>query len=270
MAHPVPVPQPARRTIVIAAGAAAITGPAWLLRAFFGDDLAEAPAESGVLAEAPAEPGVKIAPVVDIPHVPDGVDDLMAAYRRASRRQVPLVVIVIPEDDMLRWQWAMLVGGYLNYGTGADLAALARTELVCATKRDLSALVDVAGEPLLVRVDPQRPRSSLRVTGARPQIRMADRWTDEGALFEENLAATDAAFAELLGEAQAAPEAVALAKSHWVEGQVPGSRWARSHGCGVSIEGGRESSGLACGMGHVPKKGERFLYFYTFPDRDAW
>jgi hypothetical protein len=45
---------------------------------------------------------------------------------------------------------------------------------------------------------------------------------------------------------------------------VPGSRWARSSGCGTVVEGEPELSRMvACGMGHVPAKSQRFLYFFT-------
>lgn len=45
---------------------------------------------------------------------------------------------------------------------------------------------------------------------------------------------------------------------------LPGSRWATSGGCGVSIEGAEgEGPMIACGMGHVPARSRRFLYWYT-------
>lgn len=41
-----------------------------------------------------------------------------------------------------------------------------------------------------------------------------------------------------------------------------GTRWGSSYGCGVEIEG--EAGGMmACGMGHVPAKGARFLHFLS-------
>lgn len=47
--------------------------------------------------------------------------------------------------------------------------------------------------------------------------------------------------------------------------RVPGSHWAQSAGCGTHIEGIRTTSMIACGMGHVPEKSRRFLYFFTVP-----
>ncbi len=46
--------------------------------------------------------------------------------------------------------------------------------------------------------------------------------------------------------------------------RVPGSHWASSHGCGTRVEGHPDQGlGIMCGMGYVPAKSSRFLYFYT-------
>ena len=45
-------------------------------------------------------------------------------------------------------------------------------------------------------------------------------------------------------------------------GQVPGSVWATSGGCGMSIEGGEQAM-MDCGMGMTSHRSARFLYFYT-------
>lgn len=45
--------------------------------------------------------------------------------------------------------------------------------------------------------------------------------------------------------------------------RVPGSKWARSSGCATEIEGETSNVMVACGMGHVPEKSSRFLYFFT-------
>lgn len=47
---------------------------------------------------------------------------------------------------------------------------------------------------------------------------------------------------------------------------VPGAPWARTHGCGVTVEGDARRSRIACGMGSVPPRSSRFLKFYT----DRW
>lgn len=45
-----------------------------------------------------------------------------------------------------------------------------------------------------------------------------------------------------------------------------GSRWAVSYGCGTRIEGESQHVVIGCGMGHVPEKSARFLYFFTKND----
>ena len=46
--------------------------------------------------------------------------------------------------------------------------------------------------------------------------------------------------------------------------RIPGSKWAHSVGCGEIVEG-EESQGIGilCGMGRVPAKSRRFLYFFV-------
>jgi hypothetical protein len=44
---------------------------------------------------------------------------------------------------------------------------------------------------------------------------------------------------------------------------IDGSRWARSTGCGASVEGDPEPLLIGCGMGHVPAKSQRFLFFFA-------
>ena len=60
-------------------------------------------------------------------------------------------------------------------------------------------------------------------------------------------------------------EALAEAvKGRLARQRVPGSHWATNQGCATSIEGHPDfGHGIACGMGHVPAKSSRFLYFYT-------
>lgn len=56
----------------------------------------------------------------------------------------------------------------------------------------------------------------------------------------------------------------AAARARLSKQRVPGSHWASSHGCGTKVEGHPEQGlGIMCGMGYVPAKSSRFLYFYT-------
>lgn len=52
-----------------------------------------------------------------------------------------------------------------------------------------------------------------------------------------------------------------VARARFRDEVVPGSRWARSSGCGVDVEGGPPSR-IGCGMGHTPRRSVRFLYFF--------
>lgn len=43
---------------------------------------------------------------------------------------------------------------------------------------------------------------------------------------------------------------------------IPGARWATGSGCGTDIDG-EEPEIIGCGMGYMPAKSRRFLYFFT-------
>lgn len=62
--------------------------------------------------------------------------------------------------------------------------------------------------------------------------------------------------------ADATAKLAAMGRSTWVEQAVPGSRWARAGGCGVTIEGQEDNVMMGCGMGHVATRARRMLYFY--------
>ena len=57
--------------------------------------------------------------------------------------------------------------------------------------------------------------------------------------------------------------AAAEVRRRLVEEPPAGARWANSGGCGVSVEGERSAIAIGCGMGHVPERSRRFLYFFT-------
>jgi len=53
------------------------------------------------------------------------------------------------------------------------------------------------------------------------------------------------------------------ARARLCKERIPGSRWARQSGCGTDIEGEQDNLVVGCGMGHVPEKSQRFLYFFS-------
>jgi hypothetical protein len=66
------------------------------------------------------------------------------------------------------------------------------------------------------------------------------------------------------GDRQRLRRAVAAAARHtWLEHPPAGAKWARHTGCGSVVEGDKEALLIACGMGHVPALGERFLWFFS-------
>src|SRR4029078_8781974 len=67
------------------------------------------------------------------------------------------------------------------------------------------------------------------------------------------------------GEVHAAAASVVRAVR---KGPPPGSHWANASGCGpATVENEKEDSdeivAYGCGMGHVPAKSSRFLYFFA-------
>ena len=54
-----------------------------------------------------------------------------------------------------------------------------------------------------------------------------------------------------------------LVRERLVRGSVSGAEWARTAGCGVTIEGRESKSVIGCSMGFVPERSQRFLHFYV-------
>lgn len=64
-------------------------------------------------------------------------------------------------------------------------------------------------------------------------------------------------------EKRMAPVLAEAARAAYCQQRIPGSKWASSGGCGTTIEGEEDGAMFACGMGHVPRKSARFLYFFS-------
>jgi hypothetical protein len=64
--------------------------------------------------------------------------------------------------------------------------------------------------------------------------------------------------------------ALAQATRERIVTQPPlGAKWARSGGCGSTIEGeAQDAPGVACGMAMIPRISQRFLWFFAQGDRD--
>jgi hypothetical protein len=209
---------------------------------------------------------------------------LGVSFRRAHSSGKRLLVLVIPSADAEKRERGELFGAWLNHGPDSGLAALSLCELACATMVDLRRLVPNApdGEPLMVLVDPSAlGRPGIAITPAVPQIDasrpvweagadwqkvMRERDLRERSEWDARIAVVSRAVRVAVAPGLSFPDeaaAAAAVRSRWVQGKVPGSHWANASGCGTDIEGVESKIMVACGMGHVPAKAERFLYLFT-------
>lgn len=133
-------------------------------------------------------------------------------------------------------------------------------------------------------IAPDAATLARRAQLARAHVRAAelarvDRAIAAGRASSEVVAIAPALIAEaaLAGRGEALRAAlVELGVERWRRGRIPGSRWAVGGGCGVRVEeteeeiraregGDRVIAMVACGMGHVPERSARFLYWYVGP-----
>ncbi|HTN86455.1 MAG TPA: hypothetical protein VL242_22300 [Sorangium sp.] len=242
-----------------AAGLAATTWPAFI-RDAFGD---------GAACDMNGKPSAA-PPVAQV----------SAAFRRAQQAGKALLVLVIPADDSARWERGRAFGELLNFGADRDLAPLAGVEVVCATMADLKKIVPGAGagEPLMVLVRTDKvPAVATPLDASLPAYksgRSPDRtgWEQQQKDEEKIAAQRIGALGELLRKALGADERSVAARAAGVRARLvkqppAGAHWASSSGCGTTIEGVEESGAIGCGMGHVPEKSRRFLYFFSVEQR---
>jgi hypothetical protein len=200
-----------------------------------------------------------------------------AAFRRAQQAKRPLLVFVIPADDAQKYERGQTFGELLNHGSDKDLAPLSDTEVVCATMADLKKVVPGAGagEPLMVLVKTDRvPAAATSLNATLPSYDDASATASWEEQQKEEARIADrriAALGEMLRKALGADERKLAARAAGVRARLvkqrpPGAHWASSSGCGTQIEG-MEPSLVACGMGHVPVKSARFLYFFAVERR---
>jgi hypothetical protein len=199
-----------------------------------------------------------------------------AAFRRAHRAGQPLLVLVIPASDDTKYERGQAFGELLNHGSDADLAPLADVEVVCATTEELRKLVPSAspGDPLMVLVRPSAtPVTATKLDAPLPNAPIAEGGVD----WEERMRRIDelpdrriALLASLLHRELGSARGDVHARAAEVRARLcrkppEGTHWAVASGCGSSIEGIPQTQHMACGMGHVPEKSRRFLYFFAIP-----
>ncbi len=205
----------------------------------------------------------------------DGAARVAAAFRRAERARVPLVVIVNPAADAGKYARGTAFGELLNHGSDAQLAPLALVEVVVAGMEELRRIVpnQLAGEPWLVVVATDRtPARTTAIDPAVPERGPSKRGRgdpDEDKAVDRRIAVLGGAVAAALPrpEASRVAELAARTRERLVKRAPEGARWAVGSGCGVDVEG-EEPDAVDCGMGHVPAKSRRFLYLYAKTPND--
>lgn len=85
--------------------------------------------------------------------------DFVKVRDQAAREHRPLVIVVIPNEESDRKKLGMLVGKFLTDAWHADLAPLASTEFVCATRERIldiePGIAKLEQASLLVRFSPE-------------------------------------------------------------------------------------------------------------------
>lgn len=247
----------------LGATAAGLAATAWpgFLRDAFGD---------GVACDEKGKPAA----------APGSVVQVSAAFRRARQAKRALLVFVIPADDAAKWERGQAFGELLNFGADRDLAPLAGVEVVCATMADLKKLVPGAGdgEPLMVVVRTDKvPVAATQLHVALPSYdgmrgvvtgSREERQKREDRIAAQRIGALGALLRKGLGEGADNLEArAASVRAQLVKAPPAGAHWATASGCGTDVEGVEDSGLMACGMGHVPSKSRRFLYFFSIEGR---
>jgi hypothetical protein len=203
---------------------------------------------------------------------------ITAALRRAQQAKRPLLVFVIPADDALKYERGQAFGELLNHGSDKDLAPLSDAEVVCATMADLNKVVPGAGtgEPLMVLVKTDKaPPAATSLNATLPSYaepNAATSWEERQKAEERIANQRIAALGEMLRKALGADQRKLAARAAGVRARLvkqrpPGAHWATSGGCGTRIEEVKEQLLVSCGMGHVPAKAQRFLYFFSIERR---
>ncbi|WP_437590219.1 hypothetical protein [Sorangium sp. So ce1000] len=254
-----------KRRHLLGATAAGLAATAWpaFIRDAFGD---------GAACDEQGKPAAAAGSVAQV----------SAAFRRARQASRALLVFVIPADDGAKWERGHALGELLNFGADADLAPLAGVEVVCATMADLKKLVPSAGngEPLMVVVRTDKvPVAATQLDVALPSYdrmgRLAtgsweERLKGDETIAAQRIAALGALLRKGLGaDAHNVEARAASVRARLVKAPPSGARWATASGCGVDVEGAEDSGIIGCGMGHVPSKSRRFLYFFSVDGRGA-
>jgi hypothetical protein len=194
---------------------------------------------------------------------------IAAAADEAHRRTLPLLVMVIPADEGVKYERGHAFGEFVNAGTDAQIAPLGNVWLAAATMDDVRAVAPAAGagEPLLVLV--HTDGRVARLDAKLPAFVRGGRgdWAAEERAMSAAVDARIKLLSEWVAKNVPAPadraRAAEDAKKLWRQKPPPGTKWARASGCGTVIEGEKPGLMPACGMGHVAEKSARFLMLFA-------
>ena len=207
----------------------------------------------------------------DAPGAKKSAPGLPTSTKHIDPSKRPQLVIVVPADDGQKYRRGELWGEYLNHGEPAQIAPLSHVDVSCATMAELGSLAgDVKGEPLALLFERD---GSVRALDAKvPDYGVSNRFDpkNDDAVVDKRIAVVARMVQGALppvpaGDVRAATTRVIRA----VREQPPaGSHWANASGCGpATVENMKDDSdevvAYGCGMGHVPEKSSRFLYFFA-------
>jgi hypothetical protein len=209
---------------------------------------------------------------------------LAVQWNAAYRARVPLLILLIPEDELL--ERGQLLGEWLMLLQDAQLAELGRVEVVCAEagliqervpELTLHAKVhfvvawpgqDRLAQALTVAL-PMRPEPFA--SWGTPEWGSAQHLRWNKARLEAEAQAIGAVLWPVLVAAPVSEierkELADQAWARWVEQPPPGAHWANSGSCGVRVEQVEMKRQIGCGMGHVSELSTRLLYFVDISER---
>ena len=183
--------------------------------------------------------------------------ELFATWHAARRDGLPVLAVVIPTID--RDTRGRVVGGILGEANAPLLGLLADYAPVCATVEELHLLgVVLPPDAWFAVVDTATvPARVVPIAGPSP----GREWEDD---IDRGAGLLSRALAGLRGEdAPSARGQAKVGRERWVTSRLPGSWWANAGGCGLHIEEYDDDGwlGILCGMGSMPARAARFLYF---------
>lgn len=221
-----------------------------------------------------------------------------SALARAEARRGLLAVFIVPSDREAALHRGRQLGAFLMHGPQDALTALGFAEVTCVRMSTLRAWVPgiPEGDAELVVIDTvTSPHAVTTYVGPLPapfewapepsdpedEAEAFSTWRREQSALEEasidaDIAAVTAlvlrAFRPAFNAASASERSEALLRTRaLLQLEVSGSVWAFDAGCGLTLEHPPPPRpdrrviqlGELCGMGHVPERAERFLYFYS-------